>query len=97
MSNQYDRRPARSGPSFAPLSEEDKAAIAALEAEIAGLQEDITACIQETRRLQKAELAGEGLFAQDIFRLQQRKMVLTTEIQHRKVRINALRWGLQGV
>lgn len=94
MNDRFDDQPARRAPSFAPLSEQDKAAIAALEAEMADLEEQAKACAQETRRLQAAELAGEGTFAQEIFRLQQRKMMLATEIQHRKVRVNALRWGV---
>jgi hypothetical protein len=79
---------------LAGLSEEDRAAMATLEAEIAGLAEETKACDLEIRRTKERELAGEGTFAPDIFRLQQRKMVLATEIQHRKVRINALRWGI---
>lgn len=94
MSDQFKDQPARKGPSFAPLSAEDQAAIAALEEEIAGLEAESKTCVQEIRRLQEAELAGQGSFAQGIFRLQQRKMVLATEVQHRKVRINALRWGI---
>lgn len=94
MNNHTDKQPARRGASFAPLSEQDQAAIAALETEIAGLDEQAKASAREIRRLQEAEVAGGGSFAQEIFRLQQRKMVLTTEMQHRKVRINALRWGI---
>jgi hypothetical protein len=94
MNDHSHNQPVRRGPSFVPLSEEDKSAIAALEAEIADLEEQAKAGALEIRRLQEAEVAGQGPFAQEIFRLQQQKMVLATEMQHRKVRANALRWGI---
>jgi hypothetical protein len=79
-----------------PLSEDDPETIAqikALEAEIADLHAQRKKCEQETKELARREMAGEGPFAAQIHALKQRKMVLTTEAQHRRVRINALILG----
>ncbi|MBI5523308.1 MAG: hypothetical protein HY910_11810 [Desulfarculus sp.] len=64
--------------------------IKALEAEIADLNAQQQACDQEVKDLAQREMAGEGPFAAQIHALKQRKMVLVTEAQHKKVRINAL-------
>ncbi len=66
------------------------ARIKALEEEIAGLAAQQKECDQEAKELARREMAGEGPFAAQIHALKQRKMVLTTEMQHKKVRINAL-------
>jgi hypothetical protein len=72
---------------------ETVAQIKALEAEIADLHAQRKQCEEETKELARREMAGEGPFAAQIHALKQRKMVLTTEAQHRKVRINALILG----
>lgn len=69
---------------------ETLAQIKALEAEIAELNAQQQACDQEAKDLARREMAGEGPFASQIHALKQRKMVLITEAQHKKVRINAL-------
>lgn len=69
---------------------ETMAQIKALEAEIAELAAQQVACDQEAKELARREMAGQGPFARQIHELKQRKMVLATEAQHRKVRINAL-------
>jgi hypothetical protein len=77
-----------------PLFHDDPETIAqikALEAEIADLHAQQKQCEQETKELARREMAGEGPFAAQIHALKQRKMVLATEAQHRKVCINALR------
>lgn len=79
-------------PAFAPVSPEDQARIKALEEEIDGFKGEMLDCGQQARELRARELAGEGIFSAEIFVLQQRKMTLTTEIQHRKVLINHLLW-----
>ncbi len=68
--------------------------ITALKEQIEQLGREILACQEQKRQMLERELSGQGPFAQEIFRLQQRKMILTTEVQHRKVRINALRFQL---
>lgn len=76
-----------------PLFRDDpqtKAQIKALEAEIADLNAQQKQCEQEAKELARREMAGEGIFAHQIHALKQRKMVLVTEAQHKKVRINAL-------
>jgi len=76
-----------------PLFRDDPqtmAKIKALEAEIADLKAQQKQCEQEAKELLGREMAGEGIFAAQIHALKQRKMVLATEAQHRKVRINAL-------
>lgn len=80
-----------------PLFHEDPETMArfkALEAEIADLLAQQRQCEQETKELARREMAGEGLFAAQIHALKQRRMVLATEAQHRRVRINALRLSL---
>ena len=67
--------------------------VTALEREIAELAREQAACQAETRSLMAREAAGEGSFAQQINTLKQRKMMLATEAQHRKVMINALLLG----
>lgn len=67
------------------------AQIKALEAEITDLHAQQKQCEQETKEMVLREMAGEGPFAAQIHALKQRKMVLITEAQHRKVCINLLR------
>lgn len=64
--------------------------IHALEAEIANLAAQHKQCDHDYKELARREIAGEGPFAAQIHELKQRKMVLATEIQHRKARIKAL-------
>ena len=67
--------------------EELEAEIAAMEIEAGELQKQATELIRK-------EAEGQGLFAQEIFRLGQKRRMLHTEIQHRRVRINYLLLGL---
>ncbi len=90
MSEQSKQAPR---PAFAPPPPEDQARIKALEEEIAGLHQQMQDCDKQSRELQGRELAGEGPFASEIFTMKQRKMMLATQIQHCKVRINHLLWG----
>lgn len=69
---------------------ETMAQIKVLEAEIADLTAQQEACHQKAKELASREMAGQGRFAPQIHELKQRRMMLATEIQHRKVRINAL-------
>lgn len=70
--------------------DETRQEIEELNQEIAALQEEIDAAEEEANRLLEREARGEGVFASEVFRLKQSKMMLMTEIQHRKVRINHL-------
>ncbi len=79
---------------FQPPDPETQARMRALEEEIADLARQQAACVAEVRELLRREMAGEGLFAKRINELKQRKMMLATEAQHRKVRLNALLLGL---
>lgn len=67
---------------------------AVLEREIAELAQEQTVCAAEVRGLLEREAAGEGPFAQEINTLKQRKMMLATEVQHRKAKLNALLLGI---
>jgi hypothetical protein len=61
-----------------------------LEAQIAEIDAQRAQCGQEAQELARQEMAGQGTFAAQIHALKQRRMVLTTQAQHLKVRINAL-------
>lgn len=76
------------------ISPEDQAQIEDLQAQISDLAAQLVECEKQTRELLAREAAGEGSQAPQIHRLKQRKMVLLTEIQHRKVRINVLRFAI---
>jgi hypothetical protein len=84
-----DRAPRPKRPLFRQ-DPEVAAQIKALEAEIAESMAQQLQCSQEVKELARREMAGEGSFAPQIHALKQRKMVLATEAQHKKVRINAL-------
>lgn len=90
-----DRQDGRcTSPLATPLDQpEVRERVAALESEIAALAREQAACAAEVRGLMEREAAGEGPFAQEINSLKQRKMMLATEIQHRKAKINALLLG----
>jgi hypothetical protein len=75
------------------ISPEDQAQIQDLQAQISDLAAQLVECEKQTRAMMAREAAGDGVHASEIHRLKQLKMVLLTEIQHRKVRINALRFG----
>jgi cellobiose-specific phosphotransferase system component IIA len=72
------------------VSDETRQEIEELNQEIAALKEKIEAAEKEASQLLEREARGEGVFASRIFELKQNKMMLMTEIQHRKVRINHL-------
>ncbi|MFH1035362.1 MAG: hypothetical protein V1806_12710 [Pseudomonadota bacterium] len=69
---------------------ETTARIKDLEAQICDLASQQGQCDQQVKGLARREMAGEGTFAAQIHELKQRKMMLATQIQHLKVRINAL-------
>lgn len=71
-------------------SDETRKTIEEINQEIAALQEKIEAAEKEANQLLEREARGEGVFASKVFELKQSKMMLMTEIQHRKVRINHL-------
>lgn len=72
------------------MSDEAQQEIERLNQEIAELQEKIKASEKEVRELSQREARGEGVFASRLFELKQGKMILITEIQHKKVRLNHL-------
>ncbi len=83
-----------SSPLASPLDDpEVRERVAAWEREIAALAQERAQCEAEIRSLITREAAGEGPFAQPINALKQRKMMLATEAQHRKVLINGLLLG----
>lgn len=87
------------GPTTSPLTSplDDPAVrerLAVLEREIAELAREQAVCAAEVRGLMEREAKGEGPFAQEINTLKQRKMMLATEVQHRKAKLNALLLGL---
>lgn len=87
-------RPAPAGPAANPLDDpQARRRLADLESEIGELSAELAGCAQEAKDLLVREAAGEGPFAARIHELKQRRMMLATEIQHRKARINALLWG----
>ena len=61
-----------------------------LEDEIARLAGERELCEARARRLMEREVAGQGIFATEIFELKQNKQVLATEIKHLRVRLNYL-------
>lgn len=72
------------------VSDETRREIERVNGEIDELQKNIQANDREARELMEREARGEGVFAARIFELKQNKMMLITEIQHKKVRINHL-------
>ncbi|KMY68830.1 hypothetical protein AAU61_04385 [Desulfocarbo indianensis] len=72
------------------VSDETRREIERINGEIDELQKNIQANDREARELMEREARGEGVFAARVFELKQKKMMLITEIQHRKVRINHL-------
>ena len=68
--------------------------IGELEAEIAAMEREAGELQKQATELIQKEAEGQGLFAQEIFRLGQKRRMLHTEIQHRRVRINYLLLGL---
>lgn len=72
------------------MSDEAQQEIELLNQEIAELQEKIKASEKEVRELSEREARGEGVFASRLFELKQGKMMLITQIQHKKVRLNHL-------
>ena len=88
-------RPAPAGPPANSLDDpEVRRRLAELEAEIADLAVRQARCADEAKDLLAREAAGEGAFAAQIHELKQRRMMLATEIQHRKARLNALLLGV---
>ncbi len=75
------------------ISEQAQQQVDQLNQQIAELQQEIERCEQEVRELLEREARGEGVFAAEVFERKQRKMMLTTEIQHKKVRINHILLG----
>lgn len=86
-----------SGPRLMPAPFQDDVEslvqVKSFEAEIVDLHAQRRKCEQEAKDLSRQEMAGDGIFAAQIHALKQRKMVLTTEAQHLRVRINALIFG----
>lgn len=62
--------------------------------EIAELASERERCQETALDLLAREQAGEGPFAREIFELKQQRLRLATEIQHLKVRINHLIYGV---
>lgn len=78
------------GGSLNDMSDEAQQEIEWLNQEIAELQEKIKASEKEVQELSEREARGEGVFASRLFELKQGKMMLITQIQHKKVRLNHL-------
>jgi hypothetical protein len=74
--------------------EEHQKQIEALEDEITSLSREADDLKKQVAGLIQREAAGEGPFAGEIFRLGQRRQMLHTEIQHRRVKINHLLLGV---
>lgn len=62
-----------------------------LSAELQRLRSEQAECERKARELMEAEARGEGPFAQEIFRLRQRKQMLGASEHHARVRLNFLR------
>jgi len=78
-----------------PLDDpENRRRIASLEREIEDFTREQKDVETRARELMARELAGEGPFAQEIFQLKQRKMVLLTQAQANRARINQILWGI---
>lgn len=87
-------RPAPAGVAANPLDEPQvRERLARLEAEIAELAAGQAQCADQIKDLLAREARGEGPFAGQIHELKQRRMMLATEIQHRKARLNRLLLG----
>lgn len=63
---------------------------AELEAQITALAAEKEECEVRAMELIAKEVAGQGMFATEIFELKQSKQRLGTEIQHLKVKLNHL-------
>ena len=72
------------------LTPEDATTVEELKQEIEDLEKDIEDCALKLRQLLEEEVRSGSNHAQEIFELKQKKMMLGTEIQHRKVRINLI-------
>lgn len=68
--------------------------IQALEAEIAAMETEGEQLKKQMTELIQKEAEGQGIFAQEVFKLGQKRRMLHTEIQHRRVRINHLLLGI---
>lgn len=78
-----------------PLDDPENARqIAVLEKAIEELGHEQKEVEALARELLEKELAGQGVFAQEIFRLKQRKMELITDAQAKRARINQILWGM---
>lgn len=66
-----------------------------LKAEIATLTAEQEACVLEARQLLEREVRGEGVFAQEMHQLKQKKQMLGASIQHVRVRLNWLRLNME--
>ncbi len=72
------------------LPDEVQREIAELEADIESLARQQQELQARARLLMEKEAAGLGTFAGEIFRLKQERLMLATEVQHKKVRLNHL-------
>jgi len=79
------------------LTKEDESAFKAIEhlkQEIKELEEKIVRCEQKIKELRaKEDLEQKIFFAQEIFQLQQEKLVLTTEVLFRQNKIKRLQFA----
>lgn len=66
---------------------------ARLEREIAGLAQEQALCQSRIRQLMEQEAAGQSGLAAAIHQAKQRRMMLATQAQHLKARLNALLMG----
>ena len=89
MTNCDDDQPG-GGFQMGELSPEDAATVEELKKEITQFEKDIEECAMKLRQLLEDEVRSGAVHAQEIFDLKQKKMMLGTEIQHRKVRINLM-------
>ena len=76
-----------------PLEDPQKE-IELLEAEYAGLTERQKQCNLLARELMEKEASGEGIFAREIYEKKQQSIILATEMQHIRAKINRIKLGL---
>lgn len=65
-----------------------------LEAEYAQLNQEKDGCDQAAKELLEREAKGGGVFATEIYEKKQSSIVLTTQMQHLRARINRIKLGL---
>jgi hypothetical protein len=65
-----------------------------LEAEYHQLKREQDKCNQAAKELLEREIKGEGFFAAEIYEQKQSSIVLATQMQHLRARINRIKLGL---